>query len=384
MIHFPHHFPRYFKTGLNTQLRELYLTAALMDFASAAITLFEPIYLWTLGYRLPEIMLFYLIVYGSYFFLVPMGGKFLARFGPERSIMISTVWLVGYFAALITIGENPTMLYIAPIFFALQKSFYWPAYHFDFIRFSQKQERAAEFSGLWTVTMVMYVLGPLVGGIIVKNYGFQPMFIGAAVIILFSSFPMFLKRVDAKIEAFSYWKSLVLPFRRRYWRNTLGYLGFGEELLGMTVWSIFVFLIYGDLFEVGALGGIAALITSVVTLIIGKVADRYSKKRVLVVSSLIQFFVWLSRLVFRSPAGVFAADVGGRTSHNSVFVSMTALTYDRAHDDDYSWHGVYYEQGFAIAKTLMAIVVVVIATSADPFNTIFILGAIWSTFYWLF
>lgn len=384
MIHFPHHFPHYFRGKLNTQLRELYLTAALMDFASAAITLFEPIYLWTLGYRIPEIMVFYLLVYGSYFFLVPLGGKFLARFGPERSIMISTVWLVGYFAALVAIADNTTMFYIAPLLFALQKTFYWPAYHFDFIRWSQKTERAAEFSGLWTVTMVMYVLGPLVGGLIVKNFGFQPMFIGAAAIILLSSFPMFMKRVEGKVESFSYWKSLVLPFRRRYWRNTLGYLGFGEELLGMTVWSIFVFLIYGDLFEVGAFGGLAALFTSIVTLVVGKIADRHSKKRVLFVSSLIQGFVWLSRLVFRSPAGVFSADVGGRASHNSVFVSMTALTYDRAHEDDYSWHGVYYEQGFAIAKALMAIVVMIIATATDPFNIIFILGAIWSALYWIF
>lgn len=384
MIHFPHHLPHYFKGKLNTQLRELYLTAALMDFASAAITLFEPIYLWTLGYRIPEIMVFYLIVYGSYFFLVPLGGKFVARFGPEKSIMISTLWLVGYFAALISIADNPTMFYYAPILFALQKTFYWPAYHFDFIRWSQKAERAAEFSGLWTVTMVMYVLGPLIGGLIVKNFGFQPMFIGAAAVILISSFPMFLQRVTPKIENYSYWKSLVLPFRRRYWQNTAGYLGLGEELLGMTVWPIFILLIYGDLFEVGALVGVSALITSVVTLIAGKFADRHNKRKVLKISSLIQGVVWLARLITRHPVGVFAIDVAGRSSHNSVFVSMTALTYDRSHDDDYSWHGVYYEQGFAIAKAIMAVVVMFIATATDPFNIIFILGAVWSALYWIF
>ena len=384
MIHFPHHFPRYFKSKLNPQLRELFFTAALMDFASAAITLFEPIYLWTLGYRLPEIMVFYLLVYGSYFFLVPLGGKFVARFGPERSIMISTVWLVGYFAALIAIGTNSAMLYVAPVLFALQKTFYWPAYHFDFMRYSQKAERASEFSGLWAVTMLMYVLGPVIGGVVVKLYGFQPLFIGAAVIILLSSSPMFQHPGAVKKEAFSYWRSLVLPFRRRYWKNTAGYLGLGEELLGMTVWPIFTLLIYGDIFEVGALVGASALITSVVTLAAGKFTDRHNKKKILSLSGLLQVGAWLARLFTRHPAGVFAIDVAGRSIHNSVFVSLSALTYDRAHEDDYSWHGVYYEQGFALAKTLMAIVVMMLATSADPFNLVFILGALTSFLYLIF
>ncbi len=384
MIHFPHHFPRYFKSGLNIQLRELYLTAALMDFASAAITLFEPIYLWSLGYRIPEIMAFYLLVYGSYFFLVPLGGKFLARFGPEKSIMISTIWLVGYFAALISIADNATMFYVAPVLFALQKSFYWPAYHFDFIRWSQKAERASEFSGLWTVTSVMYILGPLLGGLVVKNYGFQPMFIGAAAIILISSFPMFIQKVAPKIEAYSYWRSLVLPFRRRYWKNTVGYLGLGEELLGMTLWPIFIFLIYGDVLGVGTYVGISALITSVVTLVVGKFSDRFNQKSVLSWSSCIQGLTWIARVITRQPFTVFIADVAGRSSHNSVFVSLTTLTYNRAHEDDYSWHGVYYEQGFAIAKAVMALAVMLIATSADPFNAVFIIGAATSLLYLIF
>lgn len=384
MIHFPHHYPHYFKHRLNTQLQELYLTAAMMDFASAAITLFEPIYLWTLGYRIPEIMVFYLIVYGSYFFLAPLGGKFVARFGPERSIMVSTVWLVIYFAGLISIAGHPGLLYIAPVLFALQKTFYWPAYHFDFIRWSEKQERASEFSGLWTVTTMMYVLGPIIGGVVVKFFGFTPLFLGAAVIILFSSLPLFVQQGGRKIESFSYWRSLILPFRRRYIKNTVGYLGLGEELIGMTVWPIFILLVYGSVFEVGFLVGISALITSVATLVAGKMTDKANKQTVLSLSGILQSVFWFLRLFTRLPAAVFGLDVAGRSIHNSVFVSISTQTYDRAHQDDYSWHGVYYEQGFAIAKSIMAALVIIIATFVDPFQASFILAGLVSFFYLAF
>lgn len=355
-----------------------------MDFAAAAITLFEPIYLWSLGYRIPEIMLFYLLVYVPYYFLLPLGGKFVARLGPERAILFSTFWLVAYFTALIGIGSVPELFFVAPILFALQKTFYWPAYHFQFMRWSERTERGSEFSALWTVSTMMYVIAPVVAGLVIKFYGFTPLFIGAAILILFSSAPLFYSKTPPKREEYSYLKSFVLPFRRRYIKNTAGYLGLGEELVGMTIWPIFILLIFGDVLNLGILVGVSALITSIATLVAGKLTDRIPKKRVLSVSSLIQAGLWLVRLATRTHLPVFLTDVAGRATHNGVFVSLTTLTYDRAHEDDYSWHGVYYEQGFALAKSLMAAVIIVIAAWFDPFNASFAIAGLSSLLYLIF
>jgi predicted MFS family arabinose efflux permease len=286
------HF-HYFKIHLPVQLEELYLTAALMDFAGAAIALFEPIFLWTLGYGVRQIMMFYLLLYGAYFFLLPLGGKFVARFGPERSIMVSTVCLVGYFLALMGIQTYSVLFMVAPLLFALQKTLYWPAYHFEFMRYSPKQERGRDFSGIWTITTLMYVLGPISGGLVVKFFGFTPLFIGAAAIILLSSLPLFVTKNQPKQETYSYWKSLVLPFRRRYLKSTLGYLGLGGELIGMTIWPIFIFLIYGDLFNLGLLVGAAALVTAVATLVAGKWTDRTAKRHVLMTGAIGEAVTWL-------------------------------------------------------------------------------------------
>ncbi|MBI2984249.1 MAG: MFS transporter [Candidatus Kerfeldbacteria bacterium] len=384
MIHFPHHFPHYFKQKLSLPLEELYLTAAMMDFASAAITLFEPIYLWTLGYRIPQIMLFYFMVYGAYYFLLPLGGKFVARVGPQQSISLSTIWLVAYIAALVGIASNGALFFVAPLLFALQKTFYWPAYHFEFMRFSVRQERGSEFSGLWTVTTMMYVLGPIVAGVIIKFFGFPPLFIGAAVIILFSSAPLFHTPPAPKRETYSYWQSFLLPWRQRYRRSTAGYLGTGEELIGLTVWPIFILLIYGNVLSLGLLVGASALLTSIATLAAGKWADRSQKKRMLSTSSLIQAGLWLVRLFVRHPASAFAVDTAGRSIHNAVFVSQSAITYDRAHQDDYSWHGVYYEQGYALGKSLMAAVIMILASLIEPFQASFVMAALFSLFYTLF
>ena len=60
---FPHHMRR--------EIRELYVSTTILDFALAMILIFEPIYLYTIGYNLQEIILFFLLVYGIYFLYFP-------------------------------------------------------------------------------------------------------------------------------------------------------------------------------------------------------------------------------------------------------------------------------------------------------------------------
>jgi hypothetical protein len=144
----PKHFhlpvPSFFPHHLTRQINELYFSVAIMDFAVAAVTLFEPIYLYTLGYSLKVILLFYIEVYVIYFIVLPFGAKFANRFGYEGSIAISTIFLIGYYLSLFAIKFNPLFLVIAPLFFSIQKSFYWTGYHADFARFSRKDERGRQ------------------------------------------------------------------------------------------------------------------------------------------------------------------------------------------------------------------------------------------------
>lgn len=385
MHHFPYRLPHFFRSKPSIELEELFLTAAIMDFAASAIALFEPIYLWTLGFDVRAIMCFYLMVYATYYFLAPLGGKFVAHFGHQRSILISTVFLVVYLAALVNIADYRWLFFVAPIFLTLQKTFYWPAYHVDFMRFSVREERGSEYSALWAISTMMYVLGPIVGGTVVKFFGFPALFLGASFLILLSSTPLFLTKTSQKLENFSYWKSLALPFRKRYHRNTRGYMALGEELILMALWPIFLLTKLADnLFSVGLFVGASAFVTAFVTLAIGKVTDRTSKHAVLATGGIATSVGWLVRLLAMSPLTAFLVDTYSRIARNTTYVSMTTMTYDRAHDDDYSWHGVMYEQGFALAKSLMALAVIILASVADPFAAAFVVSAIVSLFYLVF
>src|SRR3989338_1091614 len=86
---FPSHVPR--------ELKELYVTMTMLNFALAAGMLFEPIYLYTtVGLSLSQIMLYFLAVYALYFFLMPLGGRFVKRHGFEKGIIIGSLFLILY------------------------------------------------------------------------------------------------------------------------------------------------------------------------------------------------------------------------------------------------------------------------------------------------
>lgn len=380
------HRPHYFRKHLSRQLEELYLSVALLDLALAAVVLFEPIYLYNLGYSISHIMWYYVVVYGTYFFLLPWGGKFLSRYGPERSILLSSFMLIGYYLCLALLPQAAPLFWIAPFLFALEKTFYWPAYHTDFIRTSDQGEQGREYSGLWSLSTMMYIVGPIMGGVVIRLFGFTGLFIGVMVIILISNLPLFFKPVPWKPEPFNWREVFWQPFKRIHWRSTLGYLALGEELILMVIWPIYIALAFKDNYlSIGGVVAGATMITALVTLYVGKAIDDGRRRSVLRWSGVVTALIWIIRPLLKVPVIVFISDAAGRIFKNSTYVSLTAITYERAQQEKQPIaRSIFYEQGFAIAKTLIALAVVALAAWMNPITAAFILAAVVSLGYLIF
>ena len=108
-----HYFPRH----ASVQLRELYLTFGIFDLAVSAVSLFEPIYLYKLGYSIPHILFFYLAIYLLYFAILPLGATFSLRYGYAKGIFSSSFFSISYYLALIGLPYSPFLFFVA-IFFA--------------------------------------------------------------------------------------------------------------------------------------------------------------------------------------------------------------------------------------------------------------------------
>jgi MFS family permease len=379
----PHlQLPHYFTKTVSKKIEELAASVGIGNLALAIITLFEPVFLYAvLGLSIPQVLLFFASVYAWYLVLIPFGAKIVSRYGYAHGVFLSIPFYVLYWAALFLSQHNFWLLYLAPLFFAIQKSLFWPAFHASVSRFSQEGQEAREFSLIYSLMHFAQIVGPFLGGWLSARYGFGAMFFVAAVIFFASSAPLFLSKEEFVVKVYQYRDTWVLfrTLRRQFW----GYVGFGEELLLLTIWPIFLFLAVGDF---GKLGGYISATTLVATLIVvyvGKFTDTHPKHQLLRRATVVYMLVWLSRLFVSATGGVLVVDAISRAMKNIVFIPTTAITYLKARQTHILPHAVFFEQSLSVGKLSAALIGAGVFTITGSFPALFILAALYTLFYLL-
>ncbi len=376
------HEREFFPRDIPRPLKELYLTTTILNFAVSAGLIFEPIYLYTLGFSLAKIMVFYLLVYVFYFFLIPLGGKVVKHKGFEHGIMYGSVFLILYLIFLINIPYHPGFFYLATFSLALQKALFWPGYHADFAYFSKAGQRAREVSVVAILDSIAFILGPLIGGLIISFFGFTMLFLFMCATIIISNIPILTTRESFVPTDMSYlgaYKRLVAKENRRhFW----GYFGFGEELIVLTVWPIFMFVAFKNFFEMGFIVTLSTFVTALAVLYIGKLSDTKDRKKVLRFGIVATLCSWLLRLVAQGTFGLFSTDFFSRVSKHIFGVPMVSGLYENAHTHSIVRTVIFFEMSLTVGKIVAAALLALMFTFVhSDWNTAFILGALFSLFY---
>jgi MFS family permease len=374
----------FFATKLSHQVRELYVSATMMNFAAAMVAIFEPIFLYQQGFSLSKILYFYLAIYSAYLFMIPLGAKFARRFGYEKSILLGSPFLAVYYISLYLISINPLFIFVAIVAFVLQKSFYWPGFHADFARFGKNSERGREISNIMAVTSIVLIAGPFIGGFIIATWGFKLLFTVATVIILASNLALLSTPEKFKPIPYSYTQSFKRLLARENRRNFYGYLGFGDELIGMVIWPIFIFTVISNFLSIGSLVALATLTTTFVLLFVGRMVDgrATARRSILKMGVVFKSGVWVLRTLVQGPLGVFVTDALGRTTKNVIMVPMMAMTYDHASETSVMKTIIFFEMSLIIGKILAIVLsLVVLAVVPGSFAALFVVAGLMTLLY---
>ena len=133
-------------------------------------------------------------------------------------------------------------------------------------------------------------------------------------------------------------------------------MGFGEEMILLNVWPVFIYVIVAGYEKVGILVTVATLVATGLSLYIGKITDTSSKQSLLKIGTLFYGMIWLFRLLALTPYTVFAADALSRTGKDMNFIPLSTLTYERAEQSHKTVaYAVFYEQSLSIGKLSSAI-----------------------------
>jgi MFS family permease len=375
-------YQKYFADGLSRQVKELFWSTAILDFAAYAVGIFEPIYLYTLGFSISRIILFYLAIYALYFLIVPLGGKIARTQGYEHSILYSTPFLVLYYLSLFAIPYHHFFIASAIIALALQKMLYWPGYHADFARFGEDGRRGREISNLAVLDSLVAILGPAFGGVIIATAGFKVLFIIVSFLILVSNIPLLTTGEVFVPVQFSYKDAFRRLVRRDNRRRLFTYFGYGEELVAGLLWPVFIFLIIKGYASVGFLISASILLTTILTLYVGRIADMESRHGVLKVGVIFTFFTWLLRILVVSGVGVFMADSLYRISRGTIGVPLMILTYERAKKTSVMKSIIFFQMALALGKLIIGVAALILLFFfPNSWTAIFVLAAVVTLLY---
>jgi len=348
---------------MKRQVKELFVSSIIVNFALAMVQFFEPIYLYQIGYPLIKIAIFYLIVYILYFFLIPFGAKFANKYGYENGMFLGTVFYVVFYVCLFLIPQFPILFYIAAIIYTFQKIFYWTAFHADFAHNSEDTEEAREISSVTVSNAVMFIVGPILGGLIITYFGFSVLFLVVSILFLVSNIPMLLTKEKFDYRTYEY-KKVFDIFKKGKLKNFLACMGYGEELIVLVLWPIFMSTIIISYSKLGSLVSVATALTLLATLYIGRICDLKEKIKVLRFGSIIYSIIWFLRIFVRSITPIFLIDTASKISKSIVSVPITAIFYEKAKYGKKKNHNsimenvVNYEASLIVGKILACLIIV--------------------------
>lgn len=198
----PIHFLHYF---LRREATQFFTSIAIRSLALGMILIFEPIYLYSyFGNSLSLTILFFGVIHGLYGVLAVYGGKIMAKIGLRHAMLFSHFFFFGYYLCLFFIYQASILVPLAIILRAFGMTLFWPAFHTDFARFSEKTYQGREVGKMNIAYSLPMIISPVIGGAILSVAGYPALFITVLAVLFASSIPMFLSKETHVIYSDSY------------------------------------------------------------------------------------------------------------------------------------------------------------------------------------
>lgn len=356
----------------------------LQNLAAGMVGIFEPVYLYQLGFSLREIALFYLAVYVVYLVLIPLGSKIARRLGFVHAVAYALPVLMAYFILLAIIPVAPWAFYVAPLVFAIAKTVYWPGYHADLAFYSDQGQRGQVVGITLIATGLGVVIGPMIGGAIAEAIPFSLLFIFASIIMGLAVIPLFQHKeqfTPSKISYVEPWRALREAAMRPIYFSMGGFI---EEAIALAFWPIFFLTIGGSLFNIGVLMSIASIFVLTYGYFIGRKADASDFESVTQPHAIILALSWLLRIFWPTPVGAVIGLTASGIGKEGSIIPVYAGVYSVASKNHTVARVTAVEMALIIAKIFAFGIAFLMTFFTDDLRSILLIAPIGALWYLIF
>jgi len=310
----PIHFLYYF---LKREASQFFTSIAIRSLALGMILIYEPIYLYSyFNNSLSFTVLFFGVIHGLYGILAVYGGKLMDKFGSNHCILFSHFFFFCYYLSL---------------FFLYSYFLFWPAFHTDFVRFSEKDYQGRQVGKMNIVWSAPTILSPVIGGGILNFAGYPALFITVLVVLLASSIPMFLSKETHIVYSDSYQKVWKRILKKENRKTSLAFIADSLEIgINYYLWPIFLFVLAIGYATMGGITTFALGAAALFTLYMGRMSDTIiNRVWFLNIGSILTSVSWIIKYFVVNPFDAFLAQTLYRICRISASIPFQTFFYDK-------------------------------------------------------
>ena len=315
---------------LKKESTQFFVSVAIRYLAIGLVGIYEPIYIYLFFNKsITFSLLFWASIYGLFALLAVWAGKIMGRLGLKHSMLVSHFFFFGYYLSLFFLKEIPQLILPAILLRVAGMTFFWPAFHTAFVRFSQKDHRAVQVGKLNAIAPIASIISPIAGGLILQNFGYLVLFIIVMFLLLASAFPLFLSKERHEVYTDTYNKAW-----QRILKNKKFDIGFAsraiESSTNMFIWPIFMFILGINYERMGEITSFALLLSALFALYMGKLTDKEDKERLVGIGSVLLSLAWIIKCFVKDTLSAFLAHNFHRIAITSATTPFLTIVYDEA------------------------------------------------------
>ena len=347
------------------ELRHFYASTSLKTFAFGIVGVFVPIYLYSLGFGVAQIALFYIIHYSLRFLISLPIAKIINRFGAKHVMATSYILSFIKVLLLVLLAEAHWLFWVIALLDGLDHVSYFIPYHVCLSKLKDQQSAGSQLSRLYQWHELAAAVSPIIGGLIAYQFGIVYALVVTAVLIGASVIPLTLgpepigRRQQVKLSELPWHKikaDMVGMFGLSF--NQLSTQGVWALFLGLYIFSQGAYLGLGIFASVGLVAGI------VVARLYGKLIDLHKGRQLLRTATFFQSISHLFRLLLATPQLAYAFNFLAQPAALGVGLPYSQGMAVRG--DELSSHRIVYmavmEMVNYSAKVLAWLIVFIIAS----------------------
>lgn len=304
--------------------------------------------------------------------VVPIGNQIIRVIGYRRTILLSVIisGLSFMCLSLASSLHSLPLIYLFTLLSALSIATYWVTYNTLFADDSLGKV-SQNLGGMQALVRISQAAAPLVGGFLAVRFGYEVLYFVANLLLIISGVPALFLKHHLHLDEVSFKEFFAWVKEARYRRAGVAIGGYAvdDEML-LVIWPLMVFLLLGDLGQLGLFSSAVLLANAVFALFVVVLFGKGKYRIYQFITACASMVMWPMRLLSGQLSQVIAVDTVDRFFSSTWRHFVLGYAFERSQGRQSFSFWVYYElwRSLFILGAYSVLLVVIVAFDYPAFQ----------------